>query len=326
MSEAQTEKKDQAENASAEAAPDAQAQAAATDSADKSDGEKRSPKWERDKTDAFNLLNDTLEKADWGYKNQTGSARDLGFQSVALAERAFVHASTYNLDEAVDRYKDITGAPPPGKLMDRALKAQTEAPKDRISDLTAGIADVTQKRHAWDVDTSKQRLDDQRSRWESTAGDMLQRREQSRRSRNDRLLTAEQDRDGSGLGLVFRSFRSGMAAGHEGVMAKAYERKRLDIRDGLEKLRLEHESLVAQGASFQPKEGPGIPRTIGPVGMVKTRFSGAFSVATDILKEVGKTGRDAPSPTGPEKTPQRSAGLAAAMAQQAQSQGQGHSL
>lgn len=323
MSEAQTEKKDQAEIAS-EAAPKDDVQTSADSSEDRSEGEKKSPKWERDKTDAFNLLNDTLEKADWGYKNQTGSARDLGFQSVALAERAFVHASTYNLEEAVDRYKDITGAPPPGKLMDRALKAQTEAPKDRISDLTAGIADVTQKRHAWDVDTSKQRLDDQRARWESTAGDMLQRREQSRRSRNDRLLTAEQDRDGSGLGLVFRSFRSGMAAGHEGVMARAYERKRLDIRDGLEKLRNEHESLVAKGASFQSQEGPGIPRTIGPVGMVKTKFNGAFTVAGEILKEIGKTGRDAaaPEPGKPEKPLQRNAAIAAAMAQQAQGQGQ----
>ncbi len=322
MSEAQTENKDQAESAAPEVEPTVQAAASA--SSEKSDSEKNTPKWERDKADAFSLLNDTLEKADWGYKNQTGSARDLGFQSVALAERAFVHASTYNLDDAVDRYKDITGAPPPGKLMDRAIKAQSDAPKDRISDLTAGIADVTQKRHAWDVETSQQRFDDQRSRWESTAGDMLQRREQSRRSRNDRLLTAEQDRDGSGLGLVFRSFRSGMAAGHEGVMAKAYERKRLDIRDGLDKLRKDHESLVAQGASFQPKEGPGIPRTIGPVGMVKTKFGGAFSVASDILKEVGKAGRDGPSPAmNPGQSAQRNAGIGAAlMAQQGQSQGQ----
>lgn len=285
---------------------------AKTDGADKSDGQDKAKADGQDKedpsaskgpskeqTDAFTLYEKALGATDWAYKAKTGSERDLGHQSVGIAERAYISAALYDKKAADKLWEDATHKPPKPELQARIEEARKVDPQKGVADLTAGFATLQDRQKLWNLTLNREKLDQQMSRWEGNIGDARDRATKHQRDANDQLLQPERQGQGddSGLEMFLRSLKNGWKAGRDLKAAgdnRSFSREHEEMIRGSKKA---HGILHKQIENFQPGDGMKMEETTGEMGKTSRRFGGVGNLVRSVLDKK-KPGADA----GTDKT------------------------
>ena len=239
----------------------------------------------KDHQDAFKLFERALGATDWAYKAKTGSERDLGHQSVGIAERAYISAALYDKKMADKLWEDATHKPPKPELQARIEEARKVDPKVGVAELTAGLTRLEGRQKLWNLTLNREKLDQQMSRWEGNIGDARERARKHQRDANDQLLQPEKQgqHDDSGLEMFLRSIRNGFKAGRDLRAAgdnRAFSRENEDRIRGSKKA---HGILHKEIENFKPGDGPGMDETTGEVGKTSRRFGGVGNLVRTVL-------------------------------------------
>lgn len=289
------------------------------------DGDERAKgdaEYDKNREQVFAIYKESLEIADWGYKPKTGVEREVGHQSVVLAERGYVAAGLYDKEEADKLYEQATGKPPKPELQQRLLDAKGVDPANGIADMSAGLGVIKEKQKLWSLTLDKNQIEKQMSNWEVAIGDAAERKRNHQRAVGEELLKPERPGQGddSGLDMFMRSLKGGYKAGKDWKMASAHKTKEKDLKGNISESLNQHGDLVKSLAKFSQEQGDGVGETKGPNGRNGRRFSGIRDMVANTLKSKGRKSAESTMETGAENA-KKGGFMDAMMRRQRQDQG-----
>lgn len=281
---------------------------------------------EERKEHVFGLYQKALDEVDWGWKNKSGTERDVAHQSVTNAERAYVIAGLYDKDRADKAYESVARRPPKPELQKRIEDARSDDRSTAINDLTSSLSTQSEKQRLLGLNLSKQQLEKQMGDWEVALGDINHRKRDHRERAASELIKPERPGQGddSGLDMMLRSIVNGFKAGRHLRVSSEYGKKLGEVNKMVGSSTKEHGRIVGEIAEFDPTKAPATAATKGIVGRTRARFAGATGIvmqAMDGLRKRMQPEAVDVAATAPQQNAQQN--RAAAMQAMARQAGQG---
>lgn len=235
------------------------AQKTQSTSSDNTGGTKRPAASSAEVEKAFKLLDETLKKADFEWKNKSGEEREIGRQMSHNAKQVWVEAAVHDAKRAEKVWRAKTQEAPKADMEQMLLERLQKTTDVKKTDGDAGVdtlanrlTNLDDRRSLIDATTRKTTLRSSLGEWNVLRGDSKKRSDDAWKERTRELLSPEANRADDGMHLL-RSFAKGFMTHRERTQSKVEKHKSSLAGDALKELHKDIGSATTKIKEFETK-------------------------------------------------------------------------